>query len=225
MKKAQDKDHRYFLVIEEINRGNAPAIFGEVFQLLDRLNGESEYGINNPDIAEVVYGDRNHLVRIPSNLTILATMNTADQNVFTLDTAFKRRWCMQRIENSFVECKFRSMKICNVKGDISWEIFATTVNEYIVKNSTNNIGGEDKRLGAFFVNEEELQDTKAFCEKVIMYLWNDAFKYNHDAIFLSEFGSFDDVLDCIYTEGFTKVFNPEFIRDINNHISDQMAGE
>lgn len=219
LKKAQDKEHQYYLVIEEINRGNAPAIFGEVFQLLDRIDGESEYGISNPDIAEVVYGDRNHLVKIPSNLTILATMNTADQNVFTLDTAFKRRWKMQRIENTFDNCDFRSVKVSNTLG-ITWEIFATTVNEYIEKNSINNIGGEDKRLGAFFVNVHELHDTEAFCEKVIMYLWNDAFKYNHDVIFLSEFSSLDDVLDCIYTQGFTKVFTPEFIRDINSRISE-----
>ena len=229
MKKAwNDPENMYYLIIEEINRGNAPAIFGEIFQLLDRKDadkysqdvvGESEYGIVNFDVAKEIYGYEEHQVFIPSNLYILATMNTADQNVFTLDTAFKRRWKMQRIENTFDNCDFRSVKVSNTLG-ITWEIFATTVNEYIEKNSINNIGGEDKRLGAFFVNVHELHDTEAFCEKVIMYLWNDAFKYNHDVIFLSEFGSLDDVLDCIYTQGFTKVFTPEFIRDINSRISE-----
>lgn len=91
----------YYLVIEEINRGNAPAIFGEVFQLLDREDGTSEYGINNFDIARCVYGAgmEEEEIKIPNNLTILATMNTADQNVFTLDTAFKRRWSLRNIEN------------------------------------------------------------------------------------------------------------------------------
>ncbi len=90
----------YILIIEEVNRGNAPAIFGEVFQLLDRTVepktvegitypvGTSEYGITHKYMAEKIYGDPSHKVRIPSNLSIVGTMNTSDQNVFTLDTAF-----------------------------------------------------------------------------------------------------------------------------------------
>ena len=99
----------YILIIEEINRGNAPAIFGEVFQLLDRKVeirdidddgypiGTSEYGITNMNIAEEMYGKdrKTEKVRIPSNLSIIGTMNTSDQNVFTLDTAFQRRWDMR----------------------------------------------------------------------------------------------------------------------------------
>lgn len=103
----QNPDKEYILIIEEINRGNAPAIFGEVFQLLDRKTeirevdddgypiGTSEYGITNANIAAIVYGDAKHKVRIPSNLSIIGTMNTSDQNVFTLDTAFQRRWEMR----------------------------------------------------------------------------------------------------------------------------------
>ena len=90
----------FYLIVEELNRGNAPGIFGEIFQLLDRdKNGTSVYGINNSVIAEEVYGDKTKQIRIPSNLSLLATMNTADQNVFTLDTAFQRRWTMEMIEN------------------------------------------------------------------------------------------------------------------------------
>ncbi|WP_461816517.1 AAA family ATPase [Faecalimonas sp.] len=103
----------YVLIIEEINRGNAPAIFGDVFQLLDRTvktkvmdgvsypRGTSEYGITNENIAKAVYDDGKHKVRIPSNLSILGTMNTSDQNVFTLDTAFQRRWNMRLILNGY----------------------------------------------------------------------------------------------------------------------------
>ena len=102
----QNPTDEYILVIEEINRGNAPAIFGEVFQLLDRMierkiingisysAGTSEYEITNRYMANEIYGDENHKVRIPSNLSIIGTMNTSDQNVFTLDTAFQRRWNM-----------------------------------------------------------------------------------------------------------------------------------
>ncbi len=98
-KASDDPSNMYYLIVEEINRGNAPAIFGEIFQLLDRNeDGASEYGISNYEVAKEVYGNTNHSVKIPSNLTVLATMNTSDQNVFTLDTAFQRRWKMKHIE-------------------------------------------------------------------------------------------------------------------------------
>ena len=96
------KDQQCLLIIEELNRGNAPAIFGEIFQLLDRNDdGTSRYGIYNSDIAERVYGDKNKSIKLPPNLTIVATMNTSDQNVFTMDTAFQRRWQMKHIPNRF----------------------------------------------------------------------------------------------------------------------------
>lgn len=120
LKKAyEDPEHSYYLVIEEINRGNAPAIFGEIFQLLDRMDedkegfkkGTSEYGITNENVALEVYGDADRKVRIPANLSILGTMNTSDQNVFTLDTAFQRRWIMRMIKNSFTNHKYADNKI------------------------------------------------------------------------------------------------------------------
>ena len=119
LEKAVNNEGTYYLVVEEINRGNAPAIFGDIFQLLDRDdNGESEYGISNEAIAEYVYKDKEKKVKIPGNLYILATMNTSDQNVFTLDTAFKRRWSMKRIENNIDECDFADQDVC--ESGISW---------------------------------------------------------------------------------------------------------
>jgi hypothetical protein len=106
------------LVIEEINRGNAPAIFGDIFQLLDRdENSISEYGIVNVGIMDylndydfIVDGEKKRYVfseiKIPGNMDIFATMNTSDQNVYTLDTAFIRRWDKERIKNSFKGCSF-----------------------------------------------------------------------------------------------------------------------
>ncbi|WP_363317132.1 hypothetical protein [uncultured Campylobacter sp.] len=88
--------------MEEINRGNAPAIFGNIFQLLDRNeSGESVYGITNFDISREVFKNKNTLIKIPRNLFILATMNSADQNVFTLDTAFQRRCELRHIKTIF----------------------------------------------------------------------------------------------------------------------------
>lgn len=197
-----DPEHMYYLVIEEINRGNAPAIFGEVFQLLDREDGTSEYGINNFDIAKCVYGagKEEEEIKIPSNLTILATMNTADQNVFTLDTAFKRRWSMRNIENNISACKHANNQICGTA--VTWGFFATKINNLIIDIGEGNLSSEDNRLGAYFVKADDLLDERAFAEKVLMYLWNDAFKYDHDKVFKPEYRTLEELLKGFYTVKF-----------------------
>ncbi|GAA9093458.1 hypothetical protein TW0001_08570 [Helicobacter pylori] len=182
---------RHVLVIDEINRGNAPAIFGEIFQLLDRLKhdkngfkkGSSEYAINNMDIANIVHNDKNASIRIPSNLWIIATMNTSDQNVFTLDTAFQRRFSMQLIENSFenVDDDFKNMKILDT--DITWQKFCTTINEKIAQNNEGLSSMKDKRFGVYFVNIDDLKSKENFAHKVIKYLWDDVFKFDRNIIF------------------------------------------
>ncbi|GHQ21183.1 hypothetical protein VN1217_04310 [Helicobacter pylori] len=182
---------KHVLVIDEINRGNAPAIFGEIFQLLDRLKhdkdgfkkGSSEYAINNMDIANIVHNDKNASIRIPSNLWIIATMNTSDQNVFTLDTAFQRRFSMQLIENSFenVDDDFKNMKILDT--DITWQKFCTTINEKITQNNEGLSSMEDKRFGVYFVNIDDLKSKENFAHKVIKYLWDDVFKFDRNIIF------------------------------------------
>lgn len=199
-----DPAHNYYLIIEELNRGNAPAIFGEVFQLLDRIDGVSEYGINNTDIANEVYGDPAHLVRIPRNLFILATMNTADQNVFTLDTAFKRRWRMKNIASNVSKSAIAKDVICD--SAITWEQFVETLNPLIIENSETSIGNADKRMGAYFVALEELKNKDYFGEKVLMYLWNDVFTFNHDKIFKPEYKTLEQLLEGFRKIGF-KVFN------------------
>ncbi|GHP51930.1 hypothetical protein JP0044_00480 [Helicobacter pylori] len=182
---------KHVLVIDEINRGNAPAIFGEIFQLLDRLKydkngfkkGSSEYAINNMDIANIVHNDKNASIRIPSNLWIIATMNTSDQNVFTLDTAFQRRFSMQLIENSFenVDDDFKNMKILDT--DITWQKFCTTINEKIAQNNEGLSSMEDKRFSVYFVNIDDLKSKENFAHKVIKYLWDDVFKFDRNIIF------------------------------------------
>ena len=202
LKKAvKNKDSYYYLIIEEINRGNAPAIFGDVFQLLDRDgNGESEYGISNETVAEEVYGDKGHEIRIPSNLYILATMNSSDQNVFTLDTAFKRRWKMKLIENDIDACVFASHSVCG--SAVTWSAFVKRINDLIIEVKTDNFSNEDNRLGAYFVSESELNDAGAFGEKVLMYLWNDAFKYDHDKVFKPQYRTLDELVKGFKQTGF-----------------------
>lgn len=182
----------HYLVIEEINRGNAPAIFGDIFQLLDRnTDGSGKYAITNFDIAREVYGDEEHEVRIPSNLTILATMNTSDQNVFTLDTAFQRRWNMKYIENDIDNADHANEKIEN--SEVTWAQFANVVNETLLENNAELGNSEDKQLGAYFVTKEELAADK-FPEKALKYLWDDAFKLNHDIIFRTGIKSIGDLI-------------------------------
>lgn len=244
----------FYLVIEEINRGNAPAIFGEIFQLLDRKTEDdnkykkctSEYGITNSNIANEVYGDQNVKVRIPANLSIIGTMNTSDQNVFTLDTAFQRRWIMRMIPNSFSGHKFAKNKILDT--DVSWQQFCEAINEEILRRN-NVTSSEDKRLGAYFVSSDDLicksipdgytekekiniQHMNArFAEKVLKYLWDDAFKFSHaDTFDTKKYESLEKVV-----EGFNsstandrfKVFHENLRKmiieglDDNNMISDE----
>lgn len=189
-----DKDHMHYLIIEEINRGNAPAIFGDIFQLLDRdEDGQGKYCITNYDIAREVFGEENETtaIRIPSNLSILATMNTSDQNVFTLDTAFQRRWNMKYIENNITGAAHANDKIEH--SDITWGSFASVVNEEILEYSAGLASSEDKQLGAYFVGKDELSSDR-FPEKALKYLWDDAFKLERDKIFNQEIKSIGDII-------------------------------
>mgnify|MGYP005747227221 FL=1 len=255
-------DKEYILIIEEINRGNAPAIFGEVFQLLDRKVeikednddgfpvGTSEYGIINKDIATIMYGkDRaGDEVRIPSNLSIIGTMNTSDQNVFTLDTAFQRRWDMRLIENNFdnVEPEFADAEILDT--GVTWKNFCTEINNIVLGNGVRVATAEDKRLGAYFVHprdlkyddrmgnladgeydnlrkkesaaslsdtekarlseiREAMKQNRRFSEKVIKYLWDDAFKFNREVVFEStEYQSLEQIIRVfMYSKGFERL--------------------
>ena len=239
----QNPTDEYILIIEEINRGNAPAIFGEVFQLLDRMiepktingviypAGTSEYEISNRNMAVEIYGNGNHKIRIPSNLSIIGTMNTSDQNVFTLDTAFQRRWNMRLIENSFknVRPSLASAEILDT--GVTWRHFCESVNNFILDNKNKLASAEDKRMGVYFVHENDLQyrnldlqkyeelllaerdskiteeekialsqmredfkQNRKFAEKVIKYLWDDAFKFNSQDLFDSSFSSLESVI-------------------------------
>ena len=203
LKKAvDDAEHMYFLVIEEINRGNAPAIFGDIFQLLDRDDrGESVYDITNFDIAQHIYNDKEHKVKIPGNLTLLATMNTADQNVFTLDTAFKRRWRMCSIKNNINQCKYKNDNICGT--NVVWKDFVSGINNKIIENSENMFSNEDKRLGSYFVRPQDLKNTQLFAEKVLMYLWNDVFRYNRSEVFKTDkYKILEELIEGFYKVGF-----------------------
>lgn len=197
----EEPEQKCLLIIEELNRGNAPAIFGEIFQLLDRKdNGESKYGIYNADIAKYAYGGlpenqgkaidviANTPIKLPPNLTIVATMNTSDQNVFTMDTAFQRRWQMKHIPNRFTGDSLDDKTITHVakhlpNSDISWGVFAQTINKKMHTANLGFGGTDDKSLGVYFATDNDLDDAERFAEKVLKYLWDDAFKLGRQALF------------------------------------------
>ncbi|MDM8202384.1 McrB family protein [Allofournierella massiliensis] len=228
LKKAlDDPSNYYYLVVEEINRGNAPAIFGEIFQLLDRKAageypdeeiGESEYGITNFDIAKAVYDDESQDVFLPSNLWILATMNTADQNVFTLDTAFQRRWIMKHIENNVLQAKHASTLIAG--STIDWGTFASVVNDLVLEANAEISSSEDKRLGAYFIGMRELQADR-FPEKVLKYLWDDAFKMSRDFIFNDDMKSLEFVIET-YQKSTTDRLQSVLRADVYNKMISSM---
>lgn len=219
LRRARQTDEMVFLIIEEINRGNAAAIFGDIFQLLDRYSdsntgekenstykkGRSMYPITNSFIEDhlnIIQGD----VVIPSNLTILGTMNTADQSIYPLDSAFKRRWDLVKISSNWeaVERNFKEMYIPFT--EYTWERFATHINKLIQEASKQDYELLDKQLGPYFINKNILQveDKKdidnfennqkmnKFIHNVIDYLYNDVCRFDHSLIFNQEIG-YDDL--------------------------------
>ena len=196
----------YYLIIEEINRGNCAQIFGDIFQLLDRdsKTGVSSYKIT-PDkdlqnyIAEQLKGcnidtdiKTGAKMQLPSNLSILATMNTSDQSLFPIDSAFKRRWEWKYIPINYNDNK--SVIVCGADR-FSWNEFLSVVNQKIESVTQS----EDKKLGAWFVKAEAGEiSAEKFVSKVIFYLWNDIFKdFAHDgnSIFKEDYNKFHKFFD------------------------------
>ncbi len=242
-------NEQFYLVIEEINRGNAAAIFGDTFQLLDRLKvgetdslgndpanaavntfteGWSQYFVQNDDVnayirkatkkADGSYEEKNDgesigeieindihfnantAIRLPPNLSILATMNTSDQNVFTLDNAFQRRFDMELVRNEFElatkdvdKSKYGGFKTADIQTqhdakiadtDVKWGDFWEWINKKIVSTLKGLSSTEDKRLGVWFVsNIDGKIEEKIFAEKVLKYLWDDVFKFKRPQVF------------------------------------------
>lgn len=215
----ENPDKMIYLVIEEINRGNAAAIFGDTFQLLDRLKedrdgrvaGDSEYPVNNEFIE--VYFKKNNIpfnsdkIFIPHNLTLLATMNTSDQNVFPLDTAFKRRWDRVKVMTDWNKDE-KIMKLYVPFTGITWRKFATTINNKMLEdNGDSDVSvSEDKQMGAYFVKENMLSKEKnagdenslrAFISNVMDYLYNDVTKFNHELLFDKNVKTYDGLYETM----------------------------
>ena len=203
-KKSEEK---VYLIIEEINRGNCAQIFGDLFQLLDRdVNGKSEYGIKaDADLRaflEEKLGEDNQGIKdgelcLPSNLYIYATMNTSDQSLFPIDSAFKRRWDW---EYEPIKYKNTDWKIVIDGTEYSWTSFQRKVNDKILSATSS----EDKMLGDYFVNPSDgIITDKVLLNKILFYLWNDVCKDGEGDIF--KVGETEDIsFSELYGENGTK---------------------
>ena len=209
------KDEVY-LVIEEINRGHCAQIFGDLFQLLDRKDGFSEYPIDadddleshikeklekstRDDIPELVKAGKK--LMLPSNLYIWATMNTSDQSLFPIDSAFKRRWdwVYTPIKQHDEEYKI----VLGEDAEYDWWGFLEKINQ-VIDDATSS---EDKKLGYFFVKAQDKKvSAEKFVGKVLFYLWNDVFKnYGFDSPIFSKGGN----KKFAFSDFFTKSGEPE----------------
>lgn len=202
--KAKKTDQNVLLLIEEINRANVAAVFGDVFQLLDRdENGNSEYPITTSEDLRIYLAKPENLggssddyktLSIPSNMYIWATMNSADQGVFPMDTAFKRRWEFEYIDIDNNEDQIEDCEIpVGNNKKVKWNKLRKAINSRLIELGIN----EDKLLGPFFLNKSVLEsamtdDTfvKKFESKVLMYLFEDAAKMKAKKLFKLEENKF-----------------------------------
>ena len=195
-----DTPKPFLLVIEEINRANVAAVFGDVFQLLDRGDDEvSEYPIQaSEDSKKYLAGelggnpDDYSEIRLPDNMFIWATMNSADQGVFPMDTAFKRRWDFTYLGIDDSEAGIVGKKVVLGQGDyrriVEWNALRKAINNELLTYKVN----EDKLMGPYFISKKNLPEgemidpavfTRIFKNKVIMYLFDDAAKQKRITLF------------------------------------------
>lgn len=173
-----------YLVIEELNRAAAAAVFGDLFLLLDRdENGHGQYDVNFPSRESKKWfnketGTDYKTLHLPSNLFIYATMNSADQGVYPIDTAFRRRWRQEYLPLDYEkgpEGEISYIDAANNSHVLSWREFAKLLKDYLTASHTLDIA-EDRLLGQWFVKRDELNDI-GIPEKVLLYLWDDLLRH------------------------------------------------
>ena len=227
-----------FLILEEMSRANVAAVFGDIFQLLDRdEDGRSEYTINNGLIAQnAILSDADEAtdpnscsVYLPENLFIVGTVNTSDQNVFAMDTAFKRRFTWEYVSPKVDEASFENNPDIEISSDmtVSWYKLYTTLNDFI----TRDLGlTEDKQIGPYFIKfgHSQMNPEKLVKDKLLQYLWEDvdvvARRMNGGArsLFDSKIASFADLYDSF---GQKTVFSNKFIEKLNGSASNDSLDE
>lgn len=201
-------ESHHYLVVEEINRASAAAVFGEIFQLLDRdASGKSRYSVtlSDPDLQAALLRNAPSAIssgrlRIPSNLSLLATMNSSDQAVLPMDTAFKRRWRFEYVPIDFSSAPQGKIVLPVQENllEISWINFAQIINKELEASAIP----EDRLLGPWFLSPQEIDSPESSREalrgKVLMYLWDDVLRH-HDktTLFSDEIMNFGGLLKLL----------------------------
>ena len=244
----KDTSKPVYLIIEELSRGNVAAIFGDIFQLLDRnKHFESRYPINNKNIADKIITLNGDNIILPSNFNILCTVNTNDQNVFPMDTAFKRRFEWEYVATEPIKSDDNTFNVNKNNPRIflttdtgeqqtNWLSFYTKLNEFIIKEMGKN---EDRQLGQFFIEfDEELikqtystvEDTQKIAKtkinaiiknKLLLYLWQDVqgcyISNTQNNLFNKEISTYGELYKKYGNE---KVFSDEFCAKYSNIYDD-----
>ncbi|MGR5321156.1 McrB family protein [Vibrio sp. DNB22_19_1] len=198
IKAVNDPLNSYNLVIEEINRAAAAAVFGEIFQLLDREeDGSSSYAIDisDPDLLNYLNSHTSSAfsskkIKLPSNLSLLATMNSSDQAVMPMDTAFKRRWEFEYLRIDYSKASRGELTIrINGVNDVEscvvpWADFARIINDILISERI----AEDRLLGHRFISENELKAgaDHVLKGKLFMYLWDDVLRHGQHTVIFRE---------------------------------------
>lgn len=232
----EQTNQKVFLILEELSRANVASVFGDLFQLLDRKNGKSEYPISNSLIAKEVFHSgplknedgsinkeneklQNKKIYLPSNLYILCTVNTSDQNVFVMDTAFKRRFdwipvLTDPVKNLKTGDYINNPEITIDGVKLKWCEFYPILNNYI----TSKMGlSEDKQIGQFFIKFDDNSSTEVvqtlLKNKLLQYLWDDVENAAYSKKLFEGITSFSELYKKF---GVTQIFNAELITALNN---------
>ena len=223
-----EPEQAFLIIIEEINRANAAAVFGDFFQLLDRSKeGISEYPITiNEDLkGRLIEDDKDNRIKnatlnytklsLSANFYIWATMNSADQGVFPIDTAFKRRWDFEYLDINTNENEINGKTFKFTDHIYEWNEIRRAINKVLLQEAKVN---EDKLIGPFFIKKEIITEgtndefLKVFKSKVLMYLFEDAARHKPTSIFNTEkdnplsFSNICERLDRKENGGLTNIF-------------------
>ncbi len=232
---SEEATRPFVLIIEEINRANVAAVFGDIFQLLDRDEmGTSEYAIEASEeikdyLAKVFDADPSSFdkIQIPNNMFVWATMNSADQGVFPMDTAFKRRWNFEylNIDNNENEIEKYEVYINENQQKINWNILRKSINEKLISLEIN----EDKLIGPFFIDKDVLENkennyqefNETFKNKVLMYLFEDAAKQKRTYLFNDDIAEKNQILFSNICDYYDKNGLKVFSKDISEKFLDE----
>ena len=218
----KEPEQNVYLIIEELNRAPAMAVFGELFQLLDREdNGESTDQVDFPSDEFQTWMNREtnmvHThIKLPSNFSIYASMNSADQGVYPLDTAFRRRWEQEYIPIDWGKGLEAELIIINTDGSearVSWKVLGKAINAELEEQYA-----EDRLLGQWWINNRDIQNGNGLVpSKLLSYLWDDLLRHDDDMkknIFKPDIKRFGQLMQRNHRDSKQQIFSDDFLQKI-----------